>query len=182
MADSLTNGPARDRFWSRACRARHPVRPGVSEPSQVRILLRSPVMPRPPRDSSATSMVSDSGSETGAASSAHMRPAAVSLTVYSALTSTYIPHQVRYSNVCVVRDEEASGSNPVTPASSAGVGCCCRSPRIRRWPTDGQPRYAAGHRAREEALGTAGPVQAKLQPRINACAKRLSISSARNPL
>ena len=77
MADSLTNGPARDRFWSRACRARHPVRPGVSEPSQVRILLRPPVMPRPPRHSSVTSMVSDSGSETGAASSAHMRPAAV---------------------------------------------------------------------------------------------------------
>ena len=77
MADSLTNGPARDRFWSRACRARHPVRPGVSEPSQVRILLRPPEMPRPPRHSSVTSMVSDSGSETGAASSAHMRPAAV---------------------------------------------------------------------------------------------------------
>jgi hypothetical protein len=39
--------------------------------------LRLPGMPRPPRHSSVTSMVSDSGSETGAASSAHMRPAAV---------------------------------------------------------------------------------------------------------
>jgi hypothetical protein len=77
MADSLTNSPAHDRSWSRACRERHPVRPGVSEPSRVRILLRPPVMPYPPRDKSATSMVSDSGSETGAASSAHMRLAAV---------------------------------------------------------------------------------------------------------
>jgi hypothetical protein len=25
MADSLANGPARDRFWSLACRARQPV-------------------------------------------------------------------------------------------------------------------------------------------------------------
>jgi hypothetical protein len=53
-------------------------------------------------------MVSDSGSETGAASSAHMRPAAASLTVYSALTSTYILRQVRYSNVLAVRDEAAT--------------------------------------------------------------------------
>ena len=35
--------------------------------------------------------------------------------MYSALTSAYIPHQVRYSNVCVVRDEEAAGLNPATP-------------------------------------------------------------------
>ena len=77
MAYSLTSGPARDRFWSRACRARHPGLAGVSEPSQVRILLRPPEMTRPPCHSSVTSMVSDSGSETGAASSAHMRPAAV---------------------------------------------------------------------------------------------------------
>jgi hypothetical protein len=40
-----------------------------------------------------------------------MRPVAVSLTVHSALTSSYVPHQVRYSNVCVIRDEEAVGSN-----------------------------------------------------------------------
>jgi hypothetical protein len=77
MADSLTISPARDRFWSRACRARHPVWPGVSELSPVRILLRPPEMPRLPHPCLATSMVSDSGSETGAASSAHMRPAAV---------------------------------------------------------------------------------------------------------
>jgi hypothetical protein len=37
------------------------------------------------------------------------------LTAHSALTSTFIPHQVRYSNVCVVRDEEAAGSNPTAP-------------------------------------------------------------------
>jgi hypothetical protein len=47
--------------------------------------------------------------------SGQLRLDAVSLTVHSALTSTYIPHQVRYSNVCVVRDEEAAGSNPATP-------------------------------------------------------------------
>jgi hypothetical protein len=49
-----------------------------------------------------------------------LRSDAVSLTEHSALTSTYIPHQVRYSNVCVVRDEEAAGSNPATPTSSEG--------------------------------------------------------------
>ena len=49
------------------------------------------------------------------------RSDAVSLTVHSALTSTYIPHQLRYSNVCVVRDEEAAGSNPATPTSSEGM-------------------------------------------------------------
>ena len=47
--------------------------------------------------------------------SGQLRSDAVSLTAHSALTSTYIPHQVRYSNVCVVRDEEAAGSNPPTP-------------------------------------------------------------------
>jgi hypothetical protein len=52
--------------------------------------------------------VSDSGSETGAASRAHMRPGAVSLTALSALISANGPHQVCYSNVRVVRDEEAN--------------------------------------------------------------------------
>jgi hypothetical protein len=55
-------------------------------------------------------VVSDSGSETGAASRAHVRPGAVSLTALSALISAYGPHQVCYSNVRVVRDEEANAS------------------------------------------------------------------------
>jgi len=38
-----------------------------------------------------------------------MRSDTVSLTEHSALTSPYIHDQVRYSNVCVVRDEEAAG-------------------------------------------------------------------------
>jgi hypothetical protein len=54
--------------------------------------------------------VSDSGSETGAASRVHVWSDAVSLTEHSALTSAYIHNQVRYSNVCVVRDEEANAS------------------------------------------------------------------------
>jgi hypothetical protein len=124
MADSLTNDPARDRLWSRACRARHPVRPGVSEPSQVRILLRPPVMRRLSRHISVTSMLSDSGSERERPAPricGQLRSDAVSLTVHSALTSAYIHDQVRYSNVCVVRDEEAAGSNPATPAGKRQV-------------------------------------------------------------
>jgi hypothetical protein len=66
-------------------------------------------------------VVSDSGSETGAASRAHMRPGAVGLTALSALISTYGPHQVCYPNVRVVRDEEAAGSNPTTPTRSEGT-------------------------------------------------------------
>jgi len=65
--------------------------------------------------------VSDSGSEMGAARLAHVRPDAVSLTAHSVLTSAHIPHQVCYSNVCAVRDEEAAGSNPATPTSSEGM-------------------------------------------------------------
>jgi hypothetical protein len=52
--------------------------------------------------------VSDSGSEMGAASRAHVRLGAVNLTASSALTSSYNPHQVCYSNVRAVRDEEAA--------------------------------------------------------------------------
>ena len=65
--------------------------------------------------------VSDSGSETGAASLMHMRSNAVNLAMHNALTSTYIPNQVHYSNVCAVRDEEAAGSNPATPTSSQAI-------------------------------------------------------------
>jgi hypothetical protein len=61
-------------------------------------------------------VVSDFGSETGAASRVHMWPDAVSLTARSALNSAYTPHQVCYSNVCAFRDEEATGSNrPLRP-------------------------------------------------------------------
>jgi hypothetical protein len=66
-------------------------------------------------------VVSDSGSETGAASRAHVWPDAVSLTVHSTPTSAYSPHQVRYSNVRAVRDEEAAGSNPATPTGKRQV-------------------------------------------------------------
>jgi hypothetical protein len=52
--------------------------------------------------------VSDSGSETGAVSRPHVRSDAVSIATRNALTSVYIPHQVRYSDVRVVRDEEAA--------------------------------------------------------------------------
>ena len=65
-----------------------------------------------------------------------LRSDAVSLTVHGALTSTYITHQVRYSNVCVVRDEEAAGSNPATPTSSEGM----QIPAHRR--IAGRPRDA----------------------------------------
>ena len=50
-----------------------------------------------------------------------MRSYAVNLTANSAPTSAYSPHQVRYSNVRAVRDEEAAGSNPATPTSSEGI-------------------------------------------------------------
>ena len=66
-------------------------------------------------------VASDSGSETGAASRAHVRPAAVSLAALSALISAHDRHQVCYSNVGVVRDEEAGGSNPATPTSSEAM-------------------------------------------------------------
>jgi len=66
-------------------------------------------------------VVPDSGSETGAASRARVRPDAVNLTVLSALTSAHNPHQVCCSNVRAVRDEEAAGSNPATPTSSEGI-------------------------------------------------------------
>ena len=66
-------------------------------------------------------VVSDSGSETGAASRAQVRLGAVSLTTLSALTSVYYPYQVCYSNVSVVRDEEATGSDPAIPTDSTPV-------------------------------------------------------------
>jgi hypothetical protein len=49
-----------------------------------------------------------------------MRSDAVSLTAHSALTSAYINNQVRCSNVCAVRDEEAACS----AGSSRGI---CRA-------------------------------------------------------
>lgn len=56
--------------------------------------------------------VSDSGSGTGAVSRPHLRSDGVSVAARNALTSVYIPHQACYSNVCAVRDEEVTGSNP----------------------------------------------------------------------
>jgi hypothetical protein len=50
-----------------------------------------------------------------------MRSDTVSLTEHSSLTSAYIHDQVRYSNVCAVRDEEAAGSNPATPTRKRQV-------------------------------------------------------------
>ncbi len=76
----------------------------------------------------ALGRVSDSGSGARAASSAHVRSDAVSLTARSALTSPYISHQVCYPNVCAVRDEEAAGSNPATPTSSEAMS------GDRTWP------------------------------------------------
>jgi len=48
-------------------------------------------------------------------------PDAVSSTAHRSLTSAYIPHLVRYSNVCAVRDEEVAGSNPATPTQVTGT-------------------------------------------------------------
>jgi hypothetical protein len=74
-------------------------------------------------------VVSDFGSETGAASRAHVWPGAVSLAALSALISAYDPHQVCYSHVRVVRDEEAAGSN--RPPRLRHYGCANRSWRAR---------------------------------------------------
>ena len=43
------------------------------------------------------------------------------LTAHSAPTSAYNSHQVRYSNVRAVRDEEAAGLNPATPTTKSQV-------------------------------------------------------------
>jgi len=61
--------------------------------------------------------LSDSGSGTGAASLTHLQSNAVNVAMHNTLTSAYNRHQVSYSNVCAVRDEEAAGSNPATPTS-----------------------------------------------------------------
>jgi hypothetical protein len=65
--------------------------------------------------------MSDSGSETGAASRELVSPDAVVFIVGGALTRAHNNHQVHYSNVCAVRDEKAAGSNPATPTSSEGT-------------------------------------------------------------
>ena len=90
-----------------------------------------------------------------------MRSDAVSLTVHSALTSTYIPHQLRYSNVCVVRDEEAAGSKSGHP------GQFSRYRMLQQISTNQTMARLMGsyatlpvHRAHEEMPGTAGPVRA----------------------
>jgi hypothetical protein len=65
-------------------------------------------------------VVSDPGSELGAASRPHMRPGAVRVAALSAPASNYSHCQAHYSNVYVVRDEEAAGSNPATPTQLTG--------------------------------------------------------------
>jgi hypothetical protein len=50
-----------------------------------------------------------------------MRSDAVSVAARNVLTSIHGPNQVCYSNVCVVRDEAAAGSNPATTTSSEGM-------------------------------------------------------------
>ena len=82
-----------------------------------------------PATARATSVVSYSGSETGAASRAYVWPVAVSLTAHSALTGAYIPNQVRYSNVCAVRDEEADALQTVSNSARAVGGLLLRE----RW-------------------------------------------------
>ena len=71
-----------------------------------------------------TLVVSDSGSETGAASRVHVWPDAVrygQLDRAQCSDQRIHPRSGRYSNVCAVRDEEAAGSNPATPTSSEGM-------------------------------------------------------------
>jgi hypothetical protein len=91
-----------------------------------------------------TTVLSDSGSETGAASRAHVLSDAVSLTVHNALTGIYITHQVRYSNVCAAQDEEAGSSNLPTPtqveASFAAIRRCFLSARASLVRKDGATR------------------------------------------
>ena len=71
-----------------------------------------------------------------------LRSDAANLTVHNALTSTYIPHEVRYSNVCAVRDEEAAGSNPATPTQVTGPFPVPRAGRFRPCVTGASSRRA----------------------------------------
>jgi hypothetical protein len=87
--------------------------------------------PAMPRHCSATSVMSDSGSETGAASRAHVWPDAVSLTAHSALTSTYGPDQVRYSNDRAVRDKEALNGCAGSDLANGFANNSHGRPRIR---------------------------------------------------
>ena len=57
------------------------------------------------------SPASGPGSGTGVTSRAQVRSDAVNVAVHNTLTSPYISNQVCYSNVCAVRDEEATSSN-----------------------------------------------------------------------
>jgi hypothetical protein len=59
--------------------------------------------------------MSGSGRETGAASRVHVWPDMVSLIGRSAVTGTYSPNQVGYSNVCAAGGQENGGSNPPVP-------------------------------------------------------------------
>jgi hypothetical protein len=90
-----------------------------------------------------------------------MRLDTVSLTEHSALTSAYVQDQVRYSNVCAVRDEEAAGSK------SGHSGQFSRYRMLQQISTNQTMARLMGsyatlpvHRAHEEMPGTAGPVRA----------------------
>jgi hypothetical protein len=94
------------------------------------------------------------------------------LTAHDALTSAYVPHQVVIRTFAWFGTKRPPGQIRPPQPVSGGIGCCCRSPRIRRWPTDGQPRYAAGTSYSWRGAKDGGASTGKLQPRINACARR----------
>jgi hypothetical protein len=108
----------------------------------------------------------------GATARGLVRLDAASVTACGVLSRVDIFGQPACIGDSVVRDEEAASSNPATPASSAGVRCCYRSPRSEDGRLMGSRATLPVHRVRGEALGTAGPVGTKLQPQINACARR----------
>ena len=57
----------------------------------------------------------------GAAICGPVRLDAVSVTAYNVLSRANISYQPACTGVSVVRDEEATGSNPATPTSSDGI-------------------------------------------------------------
>jgi hypothetical protein len=59
------------------------------------------------------------------ASPPHMRPGAVRVATLNAPASTNSHSQANYSNVCVVRDEEAAGSNPATLTQERALRQAC---------------------------------------------------------
>ena len=66
------------------------------------------------------SLVSDSGSEMGAPGSCQARSDAVARPEGMPLSCADTPEQGTRSSACLVRDEEAAGSNPATPTQVRG--------------------------------------------------------------